>query len=375
MKKFIKSTVGLCPTCYRHIPGEIYEQNNKVYLETECKLHGLNTSILENDAEFYHSIIYDKNYEWPANNVVHDVTDKCNLKCPNCYHLPDNKSLDRPEFEILDELRELDKSIPYEITLGGAEVTLRTNLVSLMKKSSEVCDNQPMKLLTNGVQFHKFDFVKELVESGVFGNVIVGLNHWQYQGKTVHKKQLQGLKNLRILHNKIPAISYTLDDYSVMEEVIVEGYEIFKRKEHKVLKIRPGADIGRTNTHEGITLSDTVKLVKHLCKKLGMEFKLTKGENKIYHHNALINEMPVMLESWPDVHRIEMTSCLSGGWANFIKGPVTNLYHQMVIRDGFVNKGLPQLDDVPYEFTRNGAHGKPKTNSEKINKKIPIVLN
>ncbi len=51
--KFIHDTVSLCNHCYRHIPGVIFERDDKIWLTKKCMNHGIMEEVVEVDTEFY----------------------------------------------------------------------------------------------------------------------------------------------------------------------------------------------------------------------------------------------------------------------------------------------------------------------------------
>lgn len=355
MHKHIKDTIALCSTCYRHVPGQIFEKDGKVYIERACPEHGTEISLFENDAEFYHGLV--NSYEFDNKAVAFDVTNRCNLACPNCYQVPDD-SPDKPESDVIKEVSEIDHSIPFGLLLAGAEVTMRKNLPELMTNVSKHFGGLKTIMLTNGVSLSKMHFLEKLLGTGAMSNkVIIGLNHWTYQGEKVHKHQLSGIDNLNI-HGIIPTVSYTVDTYDHLEDVIEQSLALWDAGKIELSRIRPGADIGRSSQHFKVTLSTTINLVKKICDSKGYHFQLMPGDNKAYHQNAVINDLPVKLEHWPNVTEIELHSCTSGPYAKFVDGPASNYYHQIVIRDAYVNMGKPRLDDIPKEFVREFIHGK-----------------
>lgn len=363
MLRHLKDTIALCPTCYKHLDAEIVEENGKVYISRECEQHGLVTSLFENDFDFYHGQTITPGYVYKHKAVAFDVTNRCNLACPNCYQIPD-KSPDKPEFDVLREIGEVDMSIPVKIMLAGAEVTMRKNLPSLMSAVKRVYNVNDITLLTNGVAFGKMHYLEDILATGTLGKTIIGLNHWSYQGPTVHKHQLQGIDNLNE-HDIFPTVSYTLDNFSYLDEVLEMSLNMFNKGKIQLCRVRPGSHIGRSAEKKVVTLSDTIQLVREHALRNGMHFAFANGENKPYHQNCTLNEMPIIVEHWPNVSEIELHSCTSGPYARFIDGGITNYYHQIVLRDAYVNKKLPRLDTIPDSFLRDVIHGKPSPKKHK----------
>ena len=363
MSRHLKDTIALCPTCYKHVDAEIVEENGKVYISRECEQHGLFTSLFENDVDFYLGQTVTPGYAYVHKVVAFDVTNRCNLTCPNCYQLPDD-SPDKPEFDVLSEISEVDMSIPVKIMLAGAEVTMRKNLPSLMSAIKREYKVDDIVLLTNGVALSKMHYLEDLLSTGTVGKTIIGLNHWSYQGATVHKHQLRGIDNLNE-HGIVPTVSYTLENFAHLDEVLEQSMDLFNKGKIQLSRIRPGAQIGRSTEEKVVTLSDTIQLIREYANRNGMHFTLADGENKPYHQNCVLNSMPITVEHWPNVTEIELHSCTTGPYARFNDGGITNYYHQIVLRDAYVNKKLPRLDTIPDVFLRDIIHGKPASKQPK----------
>jgi uncharacterized radical SAM superfamily Fe-S cluster-containing enzyme len=93
-----------------------------------CPDHGELTSVVEVDTEFYYSLNHVRDID-SFNQILFEASDRCQLSCPHCYHLPDNKITDRPILEIIEQLSSFPRdSAPM---LAGAEATLRPDFVEL----------------------------------------------------------------------------------------------------------------------------------------------------------------------------------------------------------------------------------------------------
>lgn len=343
-KNFIHNTLSLCNTCFRHIPGEVYEQNGLILLDKECPEHGLMTGIVEIDPEFYYSLEYTKKVH---SEVIIEVTDRCNLKCPHCYHIPDNKTVDRPIEDILDQLKRIKTK--FTPALAGAEPTLRKDFVELVKRINEDIDDKKYFItLTNGIKFENFKFAADVSDAGM-EHICVGLNHWTYQGKKVHQKQLIGINNVIETDMKVGYVGYTLEDINHLPDVLAEISQIDHPKINHY-RIRCGSFIGRSSDKYRSFLSTTVKKIKEL---LGDSVYVYPKDNNPYHVNIKWNNKEIRLIQWPDVTNIDMEELTSGPYAQFYDGPATNFVHQVITRDAFKNMGLPKLDECPPKYHFN----------------------
>jgi uncharacterized Fe-S cluster-containing radical SAM superfamily protein len=349
----IQDTHSLCNQCYRHIPAVVYEDAGKIKMDKVCPEHGASTVIIEHSSEFYYGQEYtSENMFGALDGIIFDVTNRCNLNCPHCYQIPNAKSIDKTDSEIIKEIEEeMSVNDAFQLNFAGAEPTLRVGLPSFLKKLNDRFNKQ-VGFLTNGVKFSNETYVKNLINSGGFRKPTIGLNHWSYQGRTVHNKQLTGIDHL-YNHGIIPVIGYTLESYDHLPDVISEAVALNDQGKSKFVRIRMGSDIGRTPDEPFKTLSDNVLRVKEVCTQLGYSFNLVKSDNNIYHQMADINGLQVRIIQWPDANNILLSELQTGPYAKFYNGPVSNFVHQVILRDAFVNLKLPQLDVVPEQYTRN----------------------
>ena len=63
---FLESTIALCNVCGKKIEGKIIQKENSIYLLKDCKEHGEQVEILEEDADYHRR---KKEYEKPKGNV------------------------------------------------------------------------------------------------------------------------------------------------------------------------------------------------------------------------------------------------------------------------------------------------------------------
>jgi hypothetical protein len=335
----IHDTVSLCDHCYRHIPSEVYDHEGKVWIKKVCPEHGEMTGLVEEDLDFYHSLNYNSVNSF--NQILFEATDRCQLACPHCYHLPDNKTQDRP---IQDILSQLDK-FPRHMNpmLAGAEATLRPDFVELCQEIHKMDFNR-FEVLTNGLRFADEDFTKSVKAAGLT-ELCLGLNHPSYQGKKIHTKQLKALDNVLNYGYEVGYVGYTLKSFNELPFILDEIQKINHPRIHHY-RIRCGAFIGRSSDEKRSYLSSLIKHIKTLA-----DVKSCPGwDDNIYHIMVEINGIKVRLIQWPDVTNIDMEELATGPWSQFYDGPITNFVHQVITRDAFKNKGLPMLDLVPEKY-------------------------
>jgi len=346
--KFIHKTVALCDICYKHIPGNVVEQDGQIQLIKHCPDHGEMIGIVETDPEFYYGLKHDKPPEISLflEPLLFEVTDKCQLECPHCYHLPDNKTQDRSR----ENLRELFSNFPKGCfpMLAGAEPTLRADFADLCNEISKLNFSKTM-VLTNGIRFADEEFSIAVKEAGA-PSLCIGLNHWSYQGKKIHAKQLRAIDNLIKYKFEINYIGYTLESLDHLPEVLKE-IKILHSKLYNPevchFRIRCGSFIGRSNDQQRSYLSNLIKRVQEITNN---EVRFCNGDDNPYHVVMFWEKIILRLIQWPDVTNIDLEELDTGPWCQFYDGPVTNFVHQVITRDAYINNKLPPLDLVPIKY-------------------------
>jgi len=350
----MKETTSLCEHCYRHIPGRVFERDNGIWLSRECPEHGPSEHLIERNARFYKSLEYNSPGFVIPSSIMIEVTDRCNLNCPHCYHEPEAKVVDRPISHIIDQLRTWPKNT--EIILAGAEPTVRKDLPELVyaikQFQKETNQNGLIVILTNGVNLHNKDFVVKLKNSGV-DSVMVGLNHYTYQGQKIHDKQIAGLKNCKEVGLHVYYVGYTLEDLDHLPDVINEiqyiGNSITGPGTH--FRIRAGSDIGRNPDEPRWFLSDHVSRIRNYCRVHGLKWEKIAGDDNIYHYMVNINGLTHRLIQWSDPKTIDLEELKTPPWCDFVPGkPITNFLHQVMLRDAAVNNNMALHDTCPQKF-------------------------
>lgn len=338
---FIHKTVSLCDHCYRHIPGNVYEQDGKILMAKKCPEHGVMHSVVEIDPEFYYGLEHKKDFT-TFNQVLFEVTDRCQLNCPHCYHLPDNKIKDTPLDFVLEQVKNFPKDcMPM---FAGAEATLRNDFIELCRRINDL-EFEEFSLISNGVKFADIDFTKKCFDAGL-KQLCFGLNHHSYQGKRVHTKQLKGLTNLIDVGYKLGYVGYTIESLDDVPDILEEIQKI-KSPNINHYRIRCGSFIGRSLDKHRSYLSDLVKKVKSL---LGDDVQFGVYDDNPYHVMLEWGDVKLRLIQWPDVTNIDMEELATGPWCQFYDGPITNFVHQVITRDAYKNMSLPKLDEAPSKY-------------------------
>lgn len=341
-------TVSLCEHCYRHVPAVRFERDGSIWLSKNCKWHGESEYLVEPNADFYINYIHPR----PTNKTYClDITNKCNLNCPHCYQIPDNMSKDPPMELILETIKSWEDD-GYAVALMGAEPTVRKDLPELCK-AIKALPGKPraIMILTNGVYLSDKEYIKQFADIKDLAWTI-GLNHPDYQGATVRRKQIEGIENCLKHGMRIKNVSYTLETIEQLEYCLDE-IQGFGSRICQQYRVRVGTDIGRHPGGEKIYLSQLVQMVKDVCEKRGWSYEHNKNEGIRVHYAMNINDIMVKIIQWPDVRTLDLEEDQTESWADMIPGkPISPLVHQVILRDGLVNKNLPLYDTIPKKYQR-----------------------
>lgn len=342
--RFIHHTVSLCDHCYRHVPAIVYEDQDQIFMRKRCDHHGEITSVVETDPEFYYSLSSTGTLA-TQDSVLVDVTDRCQLKCPHCYHLPDNAKEDKSTQEILDQISKFPRTASIE--LAGAEATLRSNFADLCSAVRDL-NFKNFSVLTNGVALSNRRLAKRYFDAGL-QSMQLGLNHRSYQGKKVHRQQLAGLANAVEIGYTINYVGYTLESLDDLPEVLLEIYKISTQYQINEFRIRCGSFIGRSSDSQRSYLS---VLMKRVTDILGSKLVIDRSQwfANPYKLAATWNNTNLRFIQWPDVTNIDMEELATGPWAQFYDGAATNFVHNVITRDAYINNRMPKLDLVPRRY-------------------------
>ncbi len=346
----INDTVSLCETCYRHVPAVKFVRDNKVYLGKTCPKHGYSEVLVETDSDFYFvEQVYNRRN--PSSYWL-DITNRCNLDCPFCYQLPDNKSVDPTIDYILHEISMLpDNGFP--ISLVGAEATTRKDLAELVKRIQQL-PGKPRKIMivTNGVNLAKDHYIEKFVGINDISWTI-GLNHKNYIGLHIREKQLEGIKNCVKYNQKIKNFTYTTGNLNDIPDIL-EEIQYWKRENIcDNARIQLGVEIGRTPIEGApeLYLSDLVKYVKDYCAKQNYSFVPRHDLSNRTHYAVEINGIIHRLIKWVDVRTIDMEEMYSESLAQLVPNkPMSPLLHQFILRDRAVNNKQMLFDTIPEKY-------------------------
>tara|TARA_A100001015_G_scaffold295937_1_gene375529 strand:+ start:244 stop:1191 length:948 start_codon:yes stop_codon:yes gene_type:complete len=234
----------------------------------------------------------------PENNtfqdVIIDVTHRCNMTCKNCY-IP-NRDVPNMDMEkMLETISKFPKRTMIRII--GAEPTMRKDLpemIQRIRKTGNRCT-----LLTNGLRLAKDSYVKTLKQHGL-RHCYLSMNgadndDWYEKIDELRcaKKKMQALENLR--KNNFIIDTGTIIVKGINDNAIERMLHLFKiyNIENVVCRIKNVGNIGRSMTsgfgiggqEDNYTLSGLVKL---FTKQTGLsEDYIYSWQNRpIYQNDA-----------------------------------------------------------------------------------------
>ena len=344
-------TVSLCEQCYRHIPADKFERDGQMMLGKTCPKHGYHECLIEVDAAFYDSQVYERRA--PSSYWL-DITNRCNLECPHCYQMPDNTSTDQSIEYLLSHIQSWpDDGLP--ISLVGAEPTTRKDLVNLVLGIQSLPIKPRMIIIvTNGINLGKYEYAKKF--QGIKNlKWTFGLNHPDYNGGLIRTKQMQGLDNCIELGLDVKTLTYTLANLSQLEYVLEEMQDWYSKGMCDNVRIQVGVDIGRVPDEHGpeLWLSDLVKAAKELAAQKGWTFEPDDILGNRTHYAVRINGVIHRLIKWCSVKTIDLEEVQSESWADIVPGkPMSPLLHQVILRDRAVNNKEMLFDTIPKKYQK-----------------------
>lgn len=170
-------TTGWCVECAQTIPARTVIEGGKVWLRRTCPVHGTSDALQSRHPRYYRMIetlleplpqpvlVHEIDRAKHLRGLFIDVTEECNLRCPNC--LTDSKSQPSGTPVSIDEtLEQLRRLLPYKpvLYLTGGEPTLLPNLDEWLRRLTSA--GYVVKLLSNGLKLVDYDYCKWLKDAG-----------------------------------------------------------------------------------------------------------------------------------------------------------------------------------------------------------------
>jgi organic radical activating enzyme len=330
---------SICNHCYKEIDAEVVKSHDGVWLKKCCPEHGNFLELIEPDVAFYESIENQRDdtrlLEY-INTTGLDVTDRCNVRCPHCYALPEDDGKDIS----IDKLIEISKlsTKGSSFILMGAEPSMRNDLAELcdaIRKDS----GKPVGIYTNAIRFADKKYVNKTIENIDFFNISLHTRDYLPNPKLFDMK-LKGIENIKSAGKSIYHISFSLLTIDHLDEVL-EHIENLKGAAHH-FRIRTPSRVGTCETPPMFLSELYNEFVKRMNAK-GHEVKIVKSDNGPYHLNVKANGTLFRLVHFPSVHNVQIKYLQRPTWALFVPEiGETNLVHQFIIQEGLKTNKVEQ---------------------------------
>src|SRR3989338_10168817 len=189
---------SICPVCLKHIAAAIYEKDNKVFMEKECKSHGKFKEMLSDDAIFFKrnelltfedgwgqskpqvknpkgcpdSCGLCKNHIGSPCLVNIDLTNRCNMKCPVCFANSNSAGyVYEPTLEQVKKMIKAARSLrpvpAVALQYSGGEPTMSPIWFKALKLAKKMGITH-MQAASNGMKFATVPgFAKKSKEAGL----------------------------------------------------------------------------------------------------------------------------------------------------------------------------------------------------------------
>jgi len=335
----------LCGTCYKELLGTVeYRADGGAYLTKSCSVHGYEEAMIEQDWKFFEQSKILKNHkndylESYNDTTAIEITDRCNLKCPHCYHNPDNSVVDQEKQLIVQ--RALSTATDW-VCLMGAEPTMREDLPEIIKeikkaKWKNVVGKKKVTIYTNGVKISNKQYLQTLIDAGLDG-ISVSIHHKDYHNEKIWENTQKTLNNLVNSKIGLGQVSFTIESKEELGEVLdVIQYMLLKNKKAWSFSIRTPQTIGVDFTlDKEIFTSELNQWLFDLCKQRKIPCKPTYHYGTPYFYSIKIfNKHEIALIHWPNSKSLITSFSKNGPWAKFIPNTTGTFIIQAILRDGW----------------------------------------
>jgi molybdenum cofactor biosynthesis enzyme MoaA len=239
------------------------------------------------------------------------------------------------------------------LALVGAEPTTRKDLSDIVKEIQSLTEvPRWLMVVTNGINLGKRAYAEKF--AGIEGLTwTIGLNHPDYNGGVIRKKQQIGIDNCIELGLTIKNFTYTLGTMDQLDDVLEEIQEWHHKGVCSDARIQLGVEIGRTPDEDEPEqyLSELVKTAERACNEKGWSWEVDEKNGSRTHYLVRINGITHRFIKWVDVKTIDFEEIYSESWATIVPGkPKSPLLHQVILRDRAVNERKPLFDTLPEKY-------------------------
>ncbi len=191
---FLGLTTSVCPECLGFVQARIVCENQKIFLDKWCPVHGPSKALIEEDADYFircseyaqpgsvplafatavrqgcpHDCGLCPRHEQHCCHPIIEITNYCNLSCPIC--MADHSGtfhLSPTEFQARVEHLVTAEGTLENLTLSGGEPTLHPELSRLFEIAARP-EIARVSLVTNGLRIAQDSvFCDELLARGIY---------------------------------------------------------------------------------------------------------------------------------------------------------------------------------------------------------------
>jgi len=343
-------TTGLCGTCYRELPATVeYRNDGAAYITKTCPVHGYHEAMVERDYKFFDSATQRINPNATFENynkvTLIEATDRCNLACKHCYHMPDNDISDKSVEWVV---KMADIAPTKSICLAGAEPTVRQDLFDLIYKISQLDfldqGKRNCSIYTNGIKLQNYNYVKKLKESNLAA-INMSVHHPEYHESNVWPNVQKAIDNCVAQDIGFGQISFTVETKKQLEYALDKMLDLMQKgKRPTDFCVRSPAEIGWDFDKDSeIFASDIANWFQDITKKKDLKFRKhpNHGSNP-YHVGFLLEEIQtIQIIHWPNVNSVDTSYMYMGPYAMMMPNTFGTFVIQAILRDG-VRKGWYQ---------------------------------
>ena len=340
-------TWSLCKECYGIVPATF----DGSVLTKVCPTHGVQSAKVDPEDGFYnrvHSMPPKPKELVRLTTTALSITNRCNLRCPGCYALPDWSDDDSRE-SILTLAK---KTKGQGIVLMGAEPTMRDDLPEIVKELKEET-KKPILILTNGIRLEDEKYLGRLEESGL-SRIVMSLHLPSYVGKKAFNSKIKAIENIKKTSIPFDHVNFSLKTISEVEGAIKYIVSLdFALFASGYVRLRAPAVIGGVR-NKPCTMSEFLNAVLASCEKLGYSVLFAPFSNHLYAVLLVIEGKPIMLVRWPTVEEIDLQELQYGPPTALFVPSIgeTQIIHQGMITERVRSGGAlpppPPLDCPPH---------------------------
>jgi hypothetical protein len=373
-------STGLCGTCYRELPVTIeYRDNGSAYMTKTCPEHGYQEYMIEKDYKFWAEATQKNpnNQTWHHYNktTLVEVTDRCNVQCKHCYHMPDNTIPDKSVDHIL---KISETAFTQSICLAGAEPTMRddlTDIISGIRKIPWMDEYKTVSIYTNGIKLQKTGYVEKLAKAGLH-TVNMSVHHPEYHKDNVWQHVSKALIHVANCGIDLGQISFTVENKKELNYAVDKMLWLMEKGRNPTdFCVRSPAEIGVPYESDGeIFASDIAKWFYEIADERGLKFEKhpNHGSNPYHVGHLLEGKQTIQIIHWANVKTVDTSYMYMGPWAIMMPNTWGTFLIQAIMRDG-VRKGWYQGHRIAAFNSTNIGHN--STFFDRLIRKQDLISN